>query len=106
MEHFNIQYDIYTKKLIKIDKNKNLVNNIKKNIIFENVDSEDDDYQLTKEIIFLKKGLSKKGELNDDLIKKINASIQPERNFNVTILGNKKIYRKKITSYMNHNFVK
>lgn len=106
MEHFNIQYDIYTKKLIKIDKNKNLVNNIKKNIIFENVDSEDDDYQLTKEIIFLKKGLSKKGELNDDLIKKINASIQPERNFNLTILGNKKIYRKKITSYMNHNFVK
>lgn len=106
MEHFNIQYDIYTKKLIKTDKNKNLDNNIKKNIIFENVDSEDDDYQLTKEIILLKKGLSKKEELNDDLIKKINASIKPERNFNVTVLGNKKIYRKKITSYMNHNFVK
>ena len=106
MEHFNIQYDISTKKLIETDKNKNADNNIKLNKNFENVDSEDDDYQLTKEIILLKKGLSKKDVLNDDLIKKINASIKPERNFNVTVLGNKKIYRKKISSYMNHNFVK
>ena len=107
IEHFNIQYDIYTKKLIKIDKNKNVDNNIKKIINFENVNIEDDDdYQLTKEIILLKKGLSKKEELNDDLIKKINASNKPERNFNITVLGNKKIYRKKLSSYMNYIFVK
>ena len=105
IEHFNIYYDINTKKLIKNDKYKNNYN-VKKNFNFENNDSEDDDYQLTKEIILLKKGLSKKNNINKDIIKTITNKLRPERNFKVTLFGNKKIYMKKNYWYVNLNSFK
>ena len=98
VENFNVQYNIYNKKLIIDEKNKMEYNNKKSNI---NNDSEDDDYQLTKEIILLKKGLSKKNELNN-IIKKKLREIIPERNYKLTLFGNKKLYRKKMKIYKNH----
>ena len=98
IENFNVQYNIYNKKLIIDEKNTIGYNNKKNN---ENNDSEDDDYQLTKEIILLKKGLSKKNELNNVTKKKLREII-PERNYKLTLFGNKKIYKKKMRCYKNH----
>ena len=99
MDHFNIQYNIYNKKLIINDNKKNNEKGSKKNSI--NFDSEDDDYQLTKEIILLKKGLAKKSEPSEEIKRKLRVII-PERIFNLTLAGNKGIYRRKRSAYRNH----
>ena len=91
VENFNVQYNIYNKKLLIDEKNKIEYNNKRNNI---NNDSEDDDYQLTKEIILLKKGLTKKNELNNVIRKKLREII-PERNYRLTLFGNKKNIKKK-----------
>ena len=98
IENFNVQYNKYNKILIIDEKNKIDYNNKKNNI---NNDSEDDDYQLTKEIILLKKGLSKKNELNNAIKKKLKEII-PERNYKLTLFGNKNVYKKKTRSYKNY----
>ena len=59
------------------EKNKIEYNNKRNNI---NNASEDEDYQLTKEIILLKKWLTKKNELNNVIRKKLREII-PERNY-------------------------
>ena len=101
-EHFNISYNKYNKQLIINDKNKFYDNNNNKiNGIF--IDSDDDDYQLTKEIILLKKGLAKKTELSREIKRKIK-KLRPERVYNLSLFGNKRIYKKKSSNYRSFKF--
>ena len=78
-----------TKDLIITDKNK-------KNKEINN-ESDDDDYQLTKEIILLKRGLTAKSELSKKLVKKMR-QMRMQRVCNMNLFGNKKIYKKKMSS--------
>ncbi len=78
-----------TKDLIITDKNK-------KNKEINN-ESDDDDYQLTKEIILLKRGLTAKSELSKKLVKKMR-QMRIQRVGNMNLFGNKKIYKKKVSS--------
>lgn len=99
VEHFNMQYNIYNNKLIINDNKKNNDKGSKKNSV--NFDSEDDNYQLTKEIILLKKGLAKKTELSGEIKRKLRVII-PQRIYNLTLEGIKRIYKRKKSSYINH----
>ena len=90
IEQFNIYYNKLNQNLIIIDKNK-------KNIEINN-ESDDDDYQLTKEIILLKRGLAKKSELSDELRKKIK-EMRIQRIYTLNVFGNKNIYKKKVSNY-------
>ena len=98
LEQFSILYNKYNKKLIidkKNDENKKTKNN------FTNIDSDDDDYQLTKEIILLKKGLAKKSELSSEMKKKLR-EIKLERVYKLSLFGNRRIYKKKTDNYKNY----
>ena len=90
IEKFNIQYNKYNKDL--------LINDINKKNIENNNESEDDDFQLTKEIILLKRGLAKKSELSNELRKKIR-EMRIQRIHTLSLFGNKKIYIKKMSNY-------
>ena len=90
IEKFNIQYNKYSKNL--------LINDINKKNIETNNESEDDDFQLTKEIILLKRGLAKKSELSNELRKKIR-EMRIQRIHTLSLFGNKKIYKKKMSNY-------
>ena len=100
-ENFNIVYNKYNKKLIINEKNKYSENNTNKKGII--IDSDDEDYQLTKEIILLKKGLAQKSELGKEIKKKLK-KIRPERIYYLTLLGEKKIYKKKSSNYKHYVF--
>ena len=100
-EHFNITYNKYNKQLTINDKNKYDNSNNTKNGIF--IDSDDDDYQLTKEIILLKRGLAKKNELSREIKRKIR-KLRPERVYNFSLLGSKRIYKKKSSNYRSFKF--
>ena len=90
IEKFNIHYNKYNKDLIIYDINKKNIEN--------NNESEDDDFQLTKEIILLKRGLAKKSELSNELRKKIR-EMRIQRIHTLSLFGNKKIYIKKMSNY-------
>ena len=96
IENFNIQYNIYNKKLVINDNNLNNENKFNKNNIINIED--DDDYQLTKEIILLKRGLSKNSELKNEIKKKLK-ELRPKRIYQLSLLGNKNVYKKKISNY-------
>ena len=83
------------------EKNKYSENNTNKKGII--IDSDDEDYQLTKEIILLKKGLAQKSELGKAIKKKLK-KIRPERIYYLTLLGEKKIYKKKSSNYKHYVF--
>ena len=89
IEQFFLYYNKLTKDLIITDKNK-------KNKEINN-ESDDDDYQLTKEIILLKRGLTAKSELSKKLMKKMR-QMRMQRVCNMNLFGNKKIYKKKMSS--------
>ena len=89
IEQFFLYYNKLTKDLIITDKNK-------KNKEINN-ESDDDDYQLTKEIILLKRGLTAKSELSKKLVKKMR-QMRMQRVCNMNLFGNKKIYKKKMSS--------
>ena len=89
IEQFFLYYNKLTKDLIITDKNK-------KNKEINN-ESDDDDYQLTKEIILLKRGLTAKSELSKKLVKKMR-QMRIQRVCNMNLFGNKKIYKKKMSS--------
>ena len=90
IEQFNIYYNKFNKSLIINDKNN-------KNKILKN-ESDDDDYQLTTEIILLKRGLAKKSELSNELRKKIR-EMRMQRIYMLNIPGNNKVYKKKNSNY-------
>ena len=89
IEQFFLYYNKLTKELIITDKNK-------KNKEINN-ESDDDDYQLTKEITLLKRGLTEKSELSKELMKKMR-QMRIQRVCNMNLFGNKKIYKKKMSS--------
>ena len=90
IEQFNIHYNKFNKDLIINDGNKKNIEN--------NNESEDDDFQLTKEIILLKRGLAKKSELSSELRKKIR-EMRIQRIHTLSLFGSKKIYKKKMSNY-------
>ena len=92
MENFSIEYNTIDKNLIINDKNQNNKSNMNDN------DEDDDNFQLTKEIILLKKGLSKKTKLSNEIKQKLR-QIKPQRIYKLCLLGNKGIYKKKISNY-------
>ena len=96
-EQFHIYYDIYNKQLIINDKNcfKENKNNKRSNEL------DDDDYLLTKEILLLKNGLTKKSELNKEIKRKLR-ELLPIKIANFSLFGHKKIYRKKTSNYKSH----
>jgi hypothetical protein len=89
IEQFFLYYNKITKDLIITDRNKK-----NKEI---NIESDDDDYQLTKEIILLKRGLTEKSELSKELLKKMR-KMRIQRVCNMNLFGNKKIYKKKMST--------
>jgi len=89
IEQFFLYYNKITKDLIITDRNK-------KNKEINN-ESDDDDYQLTKEIILLKRGLTEKSELSKELMKKMR-QMRIQRVCNMNLFGNKKIYKKKMST--------
>ena len=89
IERFFLFYNKFTKDLIITDKNK-------KNKEINN-ESDDDDYQLTKEIILLKRGLTEKSELSNELMKKMR-QMRVQRVCNMKLFGGKKIYKKKMNT--------
>ena len=99
VERFSLLYNKYNKKLIINDKNES--DKTKKGYI--NIDSDDEYYQLTKEIILLKKGLAKKSELSNEMKKKIR-ELKPERVYKLCLFGNRRIYKKKTNNYKNYIF--
>ena len=92
IEQFTIFYNKWNKSLKINDKNKHR----------NNIDNESDDdeyYQLTKEILLLKRGLAKKSELSTDLKKKMK-NMRMQRVYTLNLLGNHKVlYRKKTSNY-------
>ena len=92
IEQFNIFYNKKNKGLKINDKNKYVKN-------IENESDDDDYYQLTKEIILLKRGLAKKSELSNDLKRKIK-NMRMQRVYTINLLGiHKVLYRKKMSNY-------
>ena len=89
IEQFFLYYNKITKDLIITDRNK-------KNKEINN-ESDDDDYQLTKEIILLKRGLTEKSELSKELMKKMR-QMRIQRVCNMNLFGEKKIYKKKMST--------
>ena len=89
IEQFFLYYNKITKDLIITDRNK-------KNKEINN-ESDDDDYQLTKEIILLKRGLTEKSELSKELMKKMR-QMRIQRVCNMNLFGKKKIYKKKMST--------
>jgi hypothetical protein len=89
IEQFFLYYNKITKDLIITDRNKK-----NKEI---NIESDDDDYQLTKEIILLKRGLTEKSELSKELMKKMR-QMRIQRVCNMNLFGKKKIYKKKMST--------
>ena len=105
VEQFSIYYNKYNKKLVITEKtsfNENKYNKKNNNI---SIESEDDNYLLTKEIILLKKGLAKKSELSKDIKKQLR-ELRPERISQISLFGytSKKIYRKKTSNFKNYRF--
>ena len=99
IENFNIFYNKKNKVLIingneKDNDNKYLKNN--------DNDSDDDYYQLTKEILLLKKGLAKKSELSKEIKRKLK-NIRPQRIYQLSLIGSKGIYKKKRYNYKQNN---
>ena len=68
---------------------------LKKN--FDNI-SDDDEYQLTKEIILLKRGLAKRSELSAEMKKRLR-NIRMQRVYILSLIGKNKIYKKKTSTY-------
>ncbi len=105
VEQFSIYYNKYIKKLVITEKtnfNENKYNKKNNNI---SIESEDDNYLLTKEIILLKKGLAKKSELTKDIIKQLR-ELRPEKISQISLFGNtsKKIYKKKTSNFKIYRF--
>ena len=99
IESFNIFYNKKSKRLIINDKEKDNENKCLKN---NDNDSDEDYYQLTKEILLLKKGLAKKSELSKEIKRKLK-DIRPQRIYKLSLIGSKGIYKKKRSNYKQNN---
>lgn len=99
IENFNIIYNKKSKRLIINDKEKDNDNKCLKN---NDNDSDEDYYQLTKEILLLKKGLAKKSELSKEIKKKLK-DIRPQRIYQLSLIDSKGIYKKKRSNYKQNN---
>lgn len=99
IENFNIFYNKKSKRLIINDNEKDNDNKYLKN---NDNDSDDDYYQLTKEILLLKKGLAKKSELSKEIKRKLK-DIRPQRIYQLILIGFKGIYQKKRSNYKQNN---
>ena len=91
IEQFFINYNKKNQNLEINDKNEKT----KKN--FDNI-SDDDEYQLTKEIILLKRGLAKRSELSAEMKKRLR-NIRMQRVYILSLIGKNKIYKKKTSTY-------
>ena len=74
------------------------MNDNNKKIKESNNESDDENFQLTKEIILLKRGLAKKSELSNELRKKLK-SLRMQRVNTLSLFGGNKIYKKKNSIY-------
>ena len=90
IEQFHIYYNKQNKNLILNDNNKKIKES--------NNESDDENFQLTKEIILLKRGLAKKSELSNELRKKLK-SLRMQRVNTLSLFGGNKIYKKKNSIY-------
>ena len=99
IENFNIIYNKKSKRLIINDNEKGIDNKCFKN---NDNDSDEDYYQLTKEILLLKKGLAKKNELSKEIKRKLK-DIRPQRIYQLSLIGSKGIYKKKRGNYKQNN---
>ena len=103
IENFNIIYNKKSKRLIINDNEKDIDNKCLKNNDNDNDnDSDEDYYQLTKEILLLKKGLAKKNELSKEIKRKLK-DIRPQRIYQLSLIGSKGIYKKKRGNYKQNN---
>jgi hypothetical protein len=99
IENFNIIYNKKSKRLIINDNEKGIDNKCFKN---NDNDSDEDYYQLTKEILLLKKGLAKKNELSKEIKRKLK-DIRPQRIYQLSLIDSKGIYKKKRSNYKQNN---